>query len=213
VYLEEFQTLVKDHKHLVFDFGGIFINISYQKMLQSLSDLSGKEIHKDFFNQTIQDSLFSEFEMGKIDEHEFTLRISAKLNIKHNHQKIVDAWNSILFDIPKERIEMLSKLEGKKLYLLSNINSIHARYIENYLNKEKISFYDHFEKIYFSHEIRMRKPNEDIFQYVLSDNKLKAEEVFFIDDSLQHVEAARKIGIHSYHLKEQNSLIVTFALP
>ena len=52
----------------------------------------------------------------------------------------------------------------------------------------------------------MRKPSNKIFEYVLKDNHLQAENVLFIDDSIQHINAAKKIGIITHHLKDSEDL-------
>ena len=54
-----------------------------------------------------------------------------------------------------------------------------------------------FEKDYYSHLMGMRKPNKDIFEYVLEEHGLLAEETVFIDDSPQHLETAKALGMHT----------------
>ena len=67
-----------------------------------------------------------------------------------------------------------------------------------------------FDKMYLSHELGLRKPDIKIFEYILKEQKLKAEEVFFIDDSPQHIASAKKIGIHCHHLLDDENIINLF---
>ena len=87
--------------------------------------------------------------------------------------------------------------------MFSNTNAIHLRKFQEiiqqqYANAELLE--DIFDKTYYSHIIQKRKPNAAAFEYILKDLGLKAEEVIFIDDSIQHVEGAKSIGINAYHL-------------
>lgn len=202
-----FLNEIKNYDHIIFDFGGIFININYQKMLENLSTYAKKEFDEELFSQASQHSLFSDFEMGYVSGEEFTEKLSTLLDIKHDHKEICRIWNSILLDIPIERIDFLKTLKDKKLYLLSNINSIHEAYIKSYLLKEGIVFYENFEKIYFSHHLGLRKPTSDIFEYVLHDLGIKSTEAIFIDDSIQHVVGSKAVGMHAIHLEKQNMFL------
>ena len=47
-----------------------------------------------------------------------------------------------------------------------------------------------FEAFYLSHEIGMRKPDPEIFSFVLENNGLKPGETLFIDDTEEHIESA-----------------------
>ena len=63
------------------------------------------------------------------------------------------------------------------------------------------SFESLFEAAYYSHEIGLRKPDPNVFRYVLDRHGLVAQETLFIDDSLQHIEGARSLGLKTHHLK------------
>ena len=90
-----------------------------------------------------------------------------------------------------------------RIFLLSNSNKIHFDKYNTDLQQEyKINEFDEiFEKAYFSFNMGMIKPNKDIFQFVLSQNNLKANETLFIDDSIQHINTAKELGLHTFHLE------------
>ena len=69
---------------------------------------------------------------------------------------------------------------------------------------------DYFEKVYYSHQIGIRKPFKEVFDYVVRVNKLNPEETLFIDDSVQHVEGAIKAGLNAFHLTGGNSIVNLF---
>jgi putative hydrolase of the HAD superfamily len=56
----------------------------------------------------------------------------------------------------------------------------------------------------------MKKPDIEIFDFVINENQLKPTETIFIDDSLQHIEAATLVGLQSYHLKNNEDITELF---
>jgi len=118
----------------------------------------------------------------------------------------------MLLDLPKHRISLLKDLNKKyDIYLLSNTNSIHISEFKNIMGYEKYEvFYRLFKKVYYSHEIGFRKPNKEAFQLILDENNLNADEVLFIDDSPQHIEGAKNLGIKTYHLKDGEEVTTLF---
>lgn len=207
---EDFLKLSENYKTIIFDYGGIFVDINYEDTISAFSKLSDKVSVDELYSKHNQIDLFSDLEVGKIGEDEFCNGIREILKIDSSNQSIKDAWCSMLKDIKPERVEFLREFrENKNVLMLSNINEIHEKYLADYIvrNMEISSFYTYFDKVYFSHHIKMRKPNAEIFKYVLDDNNLNADEVLFIDDSFQHVEGARSIGINAIHLEYANTFI------
>ena len=115
----------------------------------------------------------------------------------------------MLLDFPKERLDLLQKLKSKyRLFLLSNTNEIHITEFEKSLHKTHgyKNLESFFEKVYYSCRVKMRKPNIDIFELVLHENDLNAEETLFIDDSPQHIEGALKTGIKAVLLNKNEEV-------
>ena len=204
---------IEEFEYIIFDFGGIFVNIDYTKIFSTFSNHSFN-IEKDlFFNKKNQIKLFDLFETGKISPADFRNQIREILKKDILDSEIDQIWNSMLGDLPIERYEYLKDLSNrKKVYLFSNINHIHAQYMENYLRDKKNSalsdFYDLFDQVYFSHIIGLRKPNSTAFEYILNDLSIDPRKILFIDDSLQHVEGAKKVKINAIHLERENSFII-----
>ncbi len=120
------------------------------------------------------------------------------------------AWTARLQVIPDTKWQLLELLSQKyRLYLLSNSNEIHVKWIKNYIFETKGAplFNTIFEKQYFSHELKMAKPNRDIYDFVLSDTNIKVNETMFIDDAINNLNYPSKIGITTIHYKNYNQLI------
>lgn len=183
-------------KTLLFDFGDIFINLDKKGAMQNALDLFNL---KEFSEEMIAFNSF--YEQGLISTDEF-LEFYQENFPKLTSDQILDAWQYILKDFPVHRLEFIQQLASDKTYkliLLSNTNELHINWV-----KENVSFYDDFKNcfdaFYLSHEIHLRKPNSDVYQFVLDEHQLKADEVLFIDDTEENILAASKLGIHTWHL-------------
>lgn len=190
------------YKALILDFGGVLLNIDYDAPIKAFARL-GIENFGNHFQQASQTSFMDKFEKGECSNDEFRNHIRSYSEHILTDQQIDDAWNSILKDMPLERMQLLEKLSKKyPLFLLSNTNRIHVKSFEQTMNEKygENYFQSLFKKIYFSSSIGMRKPDSEIFEFVLLENELKPSNVYFIDDSIQHVLAAEKVGINALHL-------------
>ena len=201
---------MKNIKAIIFDLGAVILNINYQKTIHEFEKLGIKN-PKSFYSKQTQINLFDKFEIGKISAEEFILELQ-KATCHASFKDIRSAWNAMLLDLPKNRINLLEKLNKTySIFLLSNTNTIHISEFKRKLGREKyLNFYNLFKKVYYSYKIGFRKPNTEAFRLILNENKLPAHKVLFIDDSPQHIEGAKKIGIKTYHLQDNEEITTLF---
>ena len=202
---------MKKCKAIIFDLGAVILNINYQNTIDEFTKL-GVNNAATFYSKKVQTNLFNQIETGMISSNKF-LKALQKETKNANINQVEKAWNAMLLDLPEERIQLIEKLKKNNysIYLLSNTNAIHIDAIKKQLGKRKwLAFCKLFDKMYLSHELGLRKPDVKIFEYILNEQKLKAEEVFFIDDSPQHIASAKKIGIHCHHLLDDENIISLF---
>lgn len=202
---------MKKCKAIIFDLGAVILNINYQNTIDEFTKL-GVNNATTFYSKKVQTNLFNQIETGMISSNEF-LKALQKETKNANINQVEKAWNAMLLDLPEKRIQLIEKLKKNNysIYLLSNTNAIHIDAIKKQLGKRKwLAFCKLFDKMYLSHELGLRKPDVKIFEYILNEQKLKAEEVFFIDDSPQHIASAKKIGIHCHHLLDDENIITLF---
>jgi putative hydrolase of the HAD superfamily len=191
-------------KNIIFDLGAVLLNLDMLRTEAAFAALVGdKKAHTLIRERLHKIELFSKFETNEVESLEFVQTIKA-----HNPHPLSDgqvrvAWSAMLLDLPKERIEMLRKLraEGYKIFLLSNINSIHLEDVYAIIKEEHgdLDFDALFDKPYYSHLIGHRKPNPETYRYVLDDAGLLAEETLFIDDNADNIKGAQSLGIHTIH--------------
>ena len=205
--------LFEPYENILFDYGGIFINIEHERTIKAFNALSGVTDFAALFSKHDQVEIFSLLETGKMSGKEFIPELKKLLKLTHiDDKKILSAWCAMLLDIPKERVDFLRELKKtKKIYMLSNINEIHEDFAKEYISKHDYlkDFYSLFDHVYFSHHIGLRKPHPEVFEYVCANSGLKKNGTIFIDDSIQHVEGSRQAGLPAYHLDPSNSFIVS----
>lgn len=194
---------LKNISAVIFDLGGVILNLDYQLTIDAFKKL-GVHDFENMYTQAAQSNLFNDYETGIITSEQFTIELKKFVPNEVSESMIKDAWNEMLLDIPSNRIEMLEKLKQSiPIFLFSNTNDIHYLFFRSQLKTVfgRDDLLEHiFVKTYYSHLAGVRKPNADAFQLVLEENGLSAEHTLFIDDSIQHIEGAKKIGLQTKHL-------------
>lgn len=202
----------EDIDTIIFDFGGVIIQLNYQATIDAFKKL-GIENFDEMYSQAEQSNLFNDIETGKISPQRFINGLLDYLPSNTSPNKVVEAWNAMILDVPQQNIKLLEKLSEKyKIFLLSNTNSLHIDLAYRNWNKvaqKPIEAY--FEKIYLSHEVGMRKPDREIFELVCNEAKLNKETTLFIDDSEQHLVGAKSAGIKTIHHQSNELLQVLFS--
>ncbi|MDO5978227.1 HAD family hydrolase [Flavivirga spongiicola] len=194
-------------KNIIFDLGAVIMNLHVPKTISELKHLGIIDIVNDT-GHYYTDPIFYDFEIGKVSEFEFLEKLRSMSSLNPSKNEIRDAWNAMILNIPKERIGLLINLKKKyNLYLLSNTNSIHQEKFErDFEIQNGYNFKNLFNKVYYSHQMGIRKPEEGIFRYVLKWSELEAQETLFIDDSIDNIKAAQRFGIQTFHINSRNTL-------
>ncbi len=181
---------------IIFDFGDIFINLDKQATIDGLQRLGLSSWNEDL------DRLNISFEKGQISRDNFLLGIKKHIPTA-TIEDILAAWNAVLLDFPLHRLEFLQLLSQKyRLFLLSNTDAIH---IDHFEQREGASFYGDFykcfEKVYFSYEMGMRKPDAEIYHALIRQHELSPKRTLFVDDKKDNTEAAKALGLHVWNLQ------------
>ncbi len=197
-------------KNIIFDLGGVIINLSYAATSQAFKN-AGVQNFDDIYSKAHQNNLFDELDKGFLSPEAFCEEVRRLTGLALSNGQIYDAWNAMLLDIPAERLALIHELKKKyNIYLLSNTNKIHVEQFSKYIDQAHglAYYFDCFHKTYYSCDIGMRKPDREIFEFVLKENNLNAAETFFIDDSIQHIKGAEPLGIKTYLLDVKKESIL-----
>lgn len=203
-----------DIQNLIFDLGNVIINIEPELTIKAFSEFVP---HKaDLIRQEVLRSpFFHDFETGKINNEQFREGIRAMYHADLSDQEIDNAWNALLLDIPESRLQLLDALKSSyRTFLLSNTNDIHVDFIVRQMEAQgQPALNQLFEQVYYSQHMNMRKPDPSIYQYVLEQNGLRAEETVFLDDNWDNIVSARSLGIVSIHIEPQKNSMLDFFKP
>ncbi|MCA1751691.1 MAG: HAD family hydrolase [Cryomorphaceae bacterium] len=201
-------------KNIIFDLGGVLLDIDYDKTVEAFRSL-GIPDPDQAFSKAHQARVFRAYEKGEITSASF-LNHLMKAVPACTESDLTHAWCALLGPMREEKFRLLETLsKSHRLFILSNTNNIHQKvfeaHIEGVYGMEK--FRSLFEKIHYSHELGMRKPDTEIFETVLDIHKLAPKETLFIDDTEMHVDGARKTGLIAAHLSDGETLeeILKFA--
>jgi len=187
---------MKHKSTLVFDFGGVIINLKtehdwlYQDLVPNFEQEPLLQLHLSGY--------FRDLEIGKIATTDFLSKMEAIATPENKtEQNVRQHWNAILQDIPKHRVELIKRLkENYRLILLSNTNAIHVQSFQQYMMQTFGTdiLQDNFHTVYYSQEIGIRKPNKEIYEFVMEQHGITPEEIIFFDDKAENLIAPKKIG-------------------
>ena len=185
-------------KNLIFDFGDVLINLDKQAVPLGLVAYGARGLDGRL------ESLARQYEKGQVSTDRFLGEACSILD-EGQPGRLVSLWNQTIRDFPEERLVFLETLKQAgthRMFLLSNTNDLHMEYVEAQMGQVLFQrFRTCFEGFYLSHQIGMRKPDPEIFRYVLQNHGLEAGETLFIDDTFEHIQGAASLGIQTWHLQ------------
>jgi len=201
-------------KNLIFDLGGVILDLSVDTSLKSFANLSGIEEStvKRLYVSTPE---FEFYEKGGMSDADFREFVKTLFRIDAPDESLDACWNAMLVGFPRKKLELLETLKRTyNVYLLSNTNSIHLEHINNILLprvNHHSSLDSFFHRAYYSHRMKKRKPDAEIFEQVLSEGKLLPSETLFLDDNQSNVEGAAKLGIKTVHVVNPDMIFDYFS--
>lgn len=191
------------YKNLIFDLGGVILDLSVAQTLSAfttLSNLPQQEVQRIFTSSPE----FEQYERGEMSDQEFRTFVKTAYSVSATDAEIDACWNAMLIGLPVKKLELLTDLKKRfQVLLLSNTNGIHLNFINDHIlpkvsdEKDLDAF---FHKAYYSHRMGKRKPDVAIFQQVLDENNLIAEETLFLDDNALNIEGAKAAGLQTFYV-------------
>ena len=181
---------------IIFDFGDVFVNLEKETSIEAFKKLGLNGPNEDLISKN------DLFEKGKISELEF-IETFQKYIPQAEIEDVRKAWNSIIGEFPLYRLEFLQMLSYKyRLFLLTNTDSVHISHFEHKVGISFFSdFYSCFEKVYYSYEMGMRKPQPEIFTTILNKHDLSPKRTLFVDDKKENTDMAKSLGLHVWNLQ------------
>lgn len=188
-------------KNLIFDFGGVIIDIDLDRCLRGFRALGFSRLKMFLYRRLIRQSI-SDYQIGKISSDEFCGRILEKCKAGTTKEQVIEAWQSVCIGLPEERLQKIKALRGNyKIFLLSNINELHWTYCRDHFLSGEHSSENYFDRIFLSYEMGVEKPDPEIFKKVIESLKIDPNETAFFDDTLCNVQTAKSLGFKARHVQ------------
>ena len=192
-------------QNIIFDFGDIFIDLDKLASFNAMQGYGLNQITNEM------EELNKEYEKGLISTPDF-ISYYQEIFPDISNENLINAWNAIILDFPEHRLKFIESLAKKnefRLFLLSNTNELHIERVIERMNPERYErFKKCFEKFYLSHEINLRKPDLEIYNYVIDQNKLSIKNTLFIDDTKENTDAAAALGMKVWNLIPESDDII-----
>lgn len=190
-------------RNIIFDLGGVFLTIDYQKTADTFVQLGVKHFN-ELYSQHKASPLFEALETGQATPAHFYELFRQVTGLSLSNEQIQQAWNAMLGKFPPERLAWLEKLKNHyKLYLFSNTNQIHYEAFQK-IYETQIGgqpFANYFNKVFYSHQAGFRKPGKEAFIRLLEQENLIPAETLFIDDTLVNCQGAETAGMPVIYLQ------------
>jgi putative hydrolase of the HAD superfamily len=194
--------------NIIFDLGGVIINLDIPLTITTFKNLAGN-YGNEAFSPNPGHQIFKDYETGAISSSQFRDGMRSVVHPDLKDEEIDNAWNAMLLDMPKSRMELLLQLKQRyNTYLLSNTNEIHYNAFHKILfdTHGETSLDLYFHQVYYSHIIQKRKPDAEAFQLILDEHNLTAENTLFLDDMPANLEGANRLGIQTMLVTPENSV-------
>ncbi len=183
---------------IIFDLGNVLIDIHGEKSIQAFEKLGAKNF-AEIFSLAAQSEFFDRYEKGLETDENFRQHLQQVLNFSATDHEIDEALFAMVGELTKETLTFLQHVCKKyRIFLMSNTNSIHIRLFHERLNKQgnKSHFLNPFEKVYYSFQHHMRKPDEIFFKHIILENELNPQQTLFVDDNHANVQSAKRVGLN-----------------
>ncbi len=202
---------MKKVKNILFDLGGVIIDIDVNKTAREMALALGLEDNSSS-DDLLNHKIFKQYETGTINSTEFVQALKNMADKEVNESQIIKAWNAMLLHIPEERIKLLEKLKREnRLFVLSNTNELHINQfnsmIPGYSNLTEL-----FEKVYYSNEIGYRKPTKEAFNVVIKEVSIHPSETLFIDDNIENIKAASEMNFQTLLVERDKDITQLLAI-
>lgn len=186
------------YKNIIFDLGGVILDINMQKALDGFAALGLPESELRFDVGEAAD-LMHRYQLGHFTTDEFCKLVAAKCNPGTTPEQVAQAWNSICLGIPERKLSAIKALKQRaNVYLLSNTNDLHWQYcLDHWFNANGNRCEDFFDKVFLSQDMHLEKPHSEIFEQVI---KVTGTDAIFLDDNLDNVNAAKNCGIQAVQI-------------
>lgn len=189
---------------VIFDFGEVIIELDYPRVISGFAKAAKKNTD-EIRELVVTAPILRDFEVSKTTPKEFRAGVNELLGMSLEEEGFDSIWNSMLKNLPKERMDILSDVASRfNTYILSNSNVIHEAAYNQMIREVtgKPNLHAFVTKAYFSQDIGLRKPGSECYQFVIDDIGIDSDKLLFLDDRLDNIEGAQACGLKTIHVTD-----------
>lgn len=192
----------------IFDLGNVIVDIDFNRVLGAWSDFSRVPLATLKQNFVMGED-FHRHERGEISDEEFAKALCEEMALPLSYEQFSTGWQAVFVALRPEVIDIMHKLRGQghRVVVLSNTNRLHTTFWPEQYPEIRAAA-DH---IYLSQEMGMRKPEAQIYQQVLTQEGLPAEDAVFFDDNAENIAGAERVGITSILVASKATIVDYFS--
>ncbi len=192
---------------LIFDLGGVIVNLDWERCVRNFKEIGVSEMDS-LISTTLQRGFILEYERGEITSDEFRTEVRKYTDVDVSDDEINFAWTSLLVDVPEEKLQMLLDLKKKyRILMLSNTNELSYDFCErSFFSQNGHQINDYFDKCYLSYKMGLNKPEPQIFEKLLAEEGLKAEECLFLDDGIHNIKTASTLNFNAEYIEPYSTI-------
>jgi HAD superfamily hydrolase (TIGR01509 family) len=181
---------------LLFDLGRVVLDIDFSRALACWADHAGCE-PAHLIGRFSQNDIYKRHERGEISDAEFFAALRASLGIDVSDAQFLEGWNAIFAGEMPEIAGLLARAARRlPLYAFSNTNRAH----EAHFSRAFADVLGHFQKLFLSSTIGLRKPDAEAYDHVVKTIGVPAPRIVFFDDVMENIEGARARGLIAVHV-------------
>jgi putative hydrolase of the HAD superfamily len=187
---------------VIFDLGKVLVDYSFENTYKYWSEKSGVPIKliKAHFSA---DEHYKQHEVGGISIDEYWQYLCGRIGMNISLEDFSIGWNAMLIGLYPKTVSILKRItQNAQKALLSNTNETHTVYLRDNFTE----LFNNLDLVFFSNEIKKRKPNEETFRYVIDKCGVKPDELLFFDDLEENIIGARKLGINCVLVDDPNNI-------
>jgi putative hydrolase of the HAD superfamily len=187
---------------LLFDLGGVVIEIDPARMLHAWAPLSALSIGQ-MRKRLIADEPFRRHERGELDPADFFAHLRKVLRLDADDRAVAAGWNALLAGEIPAALGLIEQVRTHvPCFALTNTSPSHQAVWSTAYPRVVGAF----ERIYASHELGMRKPEPAAFRHVVDAIGAEPGRVLFFDDSLENVQGAEQAGLRAVQVHDSTDI-------
>ena len=189
-------------KAVVFDMGGVIVRLDMDTCVANFKELAGFADIEDYLDRFHQKGFISDLEEGKTQPEDFYRECLKHSRPGTDMKTVQHCFCSLLDGLEEDLLELIRSLRGRyPLYVLSNNNPISRAYFCEMMKECGLDPAEVFEKEFYSYEMHLLKPAREVYEHVVESIGTRPEEILFIDDARDNIEAAQAAGITTLWLR------------